>query len=219
MNTAPTGNTPSAPENPPSPGYKHFVKLIKNLNWENLNGEELQVVMYLSWVAAVEFAEALRIALRLYPNHVGLQEMAHGELKTKNLLLDDFRIAGDHHEFLGHFLRKHGLMETMTRKLGDQAEAYLAKCRALSESERAMTVFSREDELSGIFARILDAKDWSAQGLYAFRHYLSRHITFDTGAGGHHDLTSDFPVDERVRPFYVARYETFKLIPSLFVPA
>ncbi|OIQ94966.1 hypothetical protein GALL_230690 [mine drainage metagenome] len=196
--------------------YKTTVARIRNLRWNRLDGEELQVVMYLSWVAAVEFAEALRIALKLYPTHEGLREMAHGELKTKNLLLDDFTEAGDHHEFLGHFLRKHGLMDRMEARYGERAERYLAECRRLSEEDRAMTVFSREDELSGIFAEILKAPDWSALNLYAFQHYLSRHISFDTGEGGHHDLTSDFPVDERVAPFYTARLETFRLIPSLW---
>jgi hypothetical protein len=199
--------------------HKSVVRQIRGLNWENLDSDDLQVVMYLSYVAAVEFAEALRIALDLYPTHEGLLEMAHGELKTKNLLLDDFQDAGDHHEFLAHFLNKHDLIRPMRERFGAQADAYLAECRALDENVRAMTVFSREEELSGIFARMLDAKDWSAPGVYAFRHYLSRHITFDTGEGGHHDLVSTFPIDDRVYPFYAARYETFKLLPHLFEPA
>ena len=196
--------------------YKTTVSTIRDLNWSQLNGDELSLVMYLSWVAAVEFAEALRISLRLYPNHAGLREMAHGELKTKNLLLEDFVEAGDHHEFLGHFLRKHGLMEKMESSFGALAQDYLAACRRLPEDIRAMTVFSREDELSGIFIKILTAPDWSGTGLYAFQHYLSRHITFDTGDGGHHDLTKDFPIDERVAPFYEARLDTFRLIPNLW---
>lgn len=196
--------------------YKTTVATIRDLNWSQLNSEELKLVMYLSWVAAVEFAEALRISIRLYPHHEGLLEMAHGELKTKNLLLEDFVEAGDHHEFLGHFLRKHGVMGEMEQRYGDLAQRYLAACRSLPDHIRAMTVFSREDELSGIFARILTAPDWAGAGVYAFQHYLSRHIVFDTGDGGHHDLTRDFPVDERVSPFYEARLETFRLIPSLW---
>lgn len=201
---------------PSAKTYKTTVAKIRDLPWHRLNGDELQAVMYLSWVAAVEFGEALRITLKLYPTHAGLREMAHGELKTKNLLLEDFVQAGDHHEFLGHFLRKDGLMERMEARYGELAERYLAECRSLSEADRAMTVFSREDELSGIFAEILKAPDWTAPNVYAFQHYLSRHISFDTGEGGHHDLTSDFHVDERVAPFYAARLETFRLIPGLW---
>lgn len=65
--------------------YPGWVARIKGLNWDSLEGDDLQVAWYLHWVAAVEFGEALRIALRLYPDHEGLREMAHGELKTKNL--------------------------------------------------------------------------------------------------------------------------------------
>lgn len=199
-----------------APKSKEVVGKIKALNWENLSRDELVVVWYLSYVAAVEFAEALRIALRLYPDHPGLKAMAYGELKTRNLALEDFRSPGDHHEFLAHFLAKHDVTAKMERELGEHAARYMAVCRSLSDEVRAMTVFSREEELSGIFARMLQASDWSAPGLYAFRHYLSRHIVFDSGTGGHHDLISSFPVDDQVLPFYEARLETFKLVPSLW---
>lgn len=195
--------------------YKDYVSRIRALPFEDMDSHELQQVWYLSWVAAVEFAEALRLALEVYPDHPGLQAMALGELQTTNLALEDFQQPGDHHEFLGHFLRKHGVMAQMEAELGDHAAAYLAACRGLDPETRAMTVFSREEELAGIFARFLEAKDWSAPGLYAFHHYLSSHIVLDTEDGGHHDLISDFHVDDSVSPFYEARFQSFRLIPSL----
>lgn len=202
--------------NDSQPEYKSVVERIKQLNWPELSSSDLTSVWYLSWVAAVEFAEALRIALDIYPQHRGLTLMARGELKTKNLRLEDFLQAGDHYEFLEHFLKKYGVVERIDQSLVEHGERYLQACRKLSGYDRAMTVFSRELELSGIFERILEAPDWSAPGLYAFRHYLARHIQFDSSAGGHHDLTSDFPVDDRVLPFYQARLESFRLIPTLF---
>jgi hypothetical protein len=195
--------------------YKQFVARIRALPFEQVSAQELQDIWYLSWVAAVEFAEALRISLRLYPDHPGLQVMAFGELDTANLALNDFQRRSDHHEFLGHFLRKHDVLASAEQRLGVDAEKYLAACRALDPHTRAMTVFSREEELSGIFARFLDARDWSAPGVYAFRHYLGTHIVLDSGEGGHHELTNDFPVDDSVRPFYEARFHSFRLIPSL----
>lgn len=209
-------NTPSAQCNCNQLKHKQVVERIKQLNWSKLDKDELTKVWYLSWVAAVEFSEALRIALELYPDHQGLKKMARGELKTKNLSLEDYRHAGDHHEFLAHFLKKHGVMDEMDKTLVHRGNEYLNACQQLPATDRAMTVFSRELELSGIFERILDAPDWSAPGLYAFHHYLTRHIQFDSGAGGHHELTRDFPVDDRVLPFYVARLESFRLIPTLF---
>jgi hypothetical protein len=106
-------------------------------------------------------------------------------------------------------------MEKMNAKYGAHAEKYLAACRALDPETRAMTVFSREEELAGIFARFLDAEDWSGEGVYAFKHYLSTHIVLDSSEGGHHDMISDFPVDDSVLPFYEARLETFRLLPTL----
>ena len=209
----------SVPMMSDQPDYKLVVEQIKHLNWSNLDTSELTKVWYLSWVAAVEFAEALRIALDLYPDHRGLAKMARGELNTKNLFLDDYHQAGDHHEFLEHFLKKHDVINQMDETLVQQGVEYLNACRNLSSADRAMTVFSRELELSGIYARILDAPDWSAPGLYAFRHYLVKHIQFDSGTGGHHDLTSDFPVDDHVLPFYEARLESFRLVPALFATA
>jgi hypothetical protein len=199
--------------------YKEIVQQIKHLNWCGLDTIGLTKVWYLSWIAAVEFAEALRITLDLYPNHRGLAKMARGELKTRNLRLEDYLQAGDHHEFLEHFLNKQGVINRIDEALVNHGVRYMNACRELSDTDRAMTVFSRELELAGIFERILEAPDWSAPGLYAFRHYLSRHIVFDSSVGGHHELTSDFPVDDRVKPFYQARLDSFRLIPILFEKA
>ena len=58
---------------PSAKTYKTTVATIRCLPWHRLDGDDLQAVMYLSWVAAVEFAEALRIALTLYPTHAGLR--------------------------------------------------------------------------------------------------------------------------------------------------
>lgn len=216
MTTTQTLSSPSTAEDTTTEySHKAIVRKIRSLPFEDMTGRELQQVWYLSWVAAVEFGEALRLSLKLYPDHPGLQEMAIGELETANLALEDFQHEADHHEFLEYFLRKHDVMDEMEAEMGADAQAYLAACRALDPHTRAMTVFSREEELAGIFARFLDAKDWSAPGLYAFKHYLTTHIVLDSSEGGHHDLISDFPVDDSVRPFYAARLNSFKLVPTL----
>ncbi|MDO8594336.1 MAG: DUF3050 domain-containing protein [bacterium] len=194
--------------------YKEVVEQIKNLNWENLDGKELQEVMYLSYVSAREFAEALRIATRLYPDNANLKEMAQGELRTSNIAFDDYHQAGDHADFLAHFLKKYELEDDAS--LERHAEAYREVCRALPDAIRAMTIFSREEELSGIFKRILEAKDWSEEGLPAFRYYLAEHIALDAGEGGHAELTKEFPIDDRVKSFYEARLEMYKAVPKLF---
>lgn len=194
--------------------YKEIVKQIKELNWESLNGKELQQLMYLSYVAAQEFAEALRIALKLYPNNANLTDMAHGELGADNLEFDDYSQRGDHADFLRHFLKKYRLEGN--ENLKQYGEAYRKACAGLDDRVRAMTIFSREEELSGIFREVLNAKDWSGDGLSAFQYYLETHIELDSEEGGHADLTKEFPVDDSVKPFYESRLEMYRAIPTLF---
>jgi len=152
--------------------------------------------------------------LREYPDNVNLMEMARGELETTNLRFADYRQAGDHADFLAYFLANNRISGDAL--LHRHAQEYLHACRALSAPVRAMSVFSREEELSGIFREILLAPDWSAPGLEAFRFYLAQHILFDSTDGGHHDLTKVFEVDDRLVPFYIARLNTYRSIPKLF---
>lgn len=194
--------------------YKEVVKEIKELNWEALSSKELQELMYLSHVSAVEFAEALRIALQLHPDDPQLREMADGELETDNMPYGDYTEPGDHAAYLEHFLATYNI--TPSPYLQAAGDAYLAATRQLSDEVRAMSIFSREEELHGIFGRILEATDWSAPGLEEYKNYLEQHIEFDSQEGGHDDLTKQFPVDDRVKPFYEARREMYRAIPALF---
>ncbi|SEL61271.1 Protein of unknown function [Roseateles sp. YR242] len=194
--------------------FKNIVREIRELPWEQLDGQELQRLMFISAVYAREFAEALRIALRVYPERPELHAMARGELDTTNLRYGDFTQAGDHADFLSFFLQRHGVRgDTL---LLQHASTYLSACRQLSPEVRAMSVFSREEELSGIFRQILQAPDWTAPALPAFQFYLEQHILFDAAEGGHHDLTRSFAVDDRLVPFYTARLNTYRSIPRLF---
>lgn len=194
--------------------YKNTVEEIKNLNWENLPPEELQILMHLSYISAREFAESLRIARKLYPDNHNLEEMAEGELETNNLSFEDYNTKGDHADFLEHFLQKNNLLNP-DQDIQFAEQGYKNFCHSLSLEARAMTIFSREEELSEIFERILKAKDWSAPGLPAFKFYLEQHIALDAGEGGHAELTKEFPVNDSVKPFYEARLEMYKkAIPS-----
>lgn len=196
--------------------YKTWVAKIVDLPFQDLDSRELTGVCYLSWVSAIEFAEALRVAQRQHGDHAGLQEMIAGELRTTNLSYDDYQRAGDHYEFLAHFLTKHGEMEPLAAQLGAVAAEYLDECRSFDEHTRAMTVFSREEELPRIFTRFLESpkENWDTPLLGAYRYYLERHIALDSAEGGHADLISDIPVDDRVEPFYHARFRLYRQLPT-----
>ncbi len=202
------------PQRERSPEYRAVVEEIKELGWENLDSKDLQRLIYLSHASAREFAAALRIALTLYPENKNLQEMAAGELQTDNMALGDYTKPGDHADYLNHFIRKNELRYDPDLELA--AAEYLKACDALDAETRAMTIFSREEELPGIFQRILQARDWTAPALAEFKHYLEEHIRIDTGEGGHGDLTKDFPIDDRVKPFYEARLNMYRVVKKLF---
>ncbi|MEU6595205.1 DUF3050 domain-containing protein [Streptomyces sp. NPDC046881] len=197
-------------------GYRVWVKKITDLPFHELDSDELTRMCYLSWVAAVEFAEALRVAERIHGDHKGLQDMIAGELQTSNLAFDDYRRSGDHHEFLAHFLGKDGQLEKLEAELGEFAAEYLRECRALDDETRAMSVFSREEELPGIFTRFLEApaENWQTPALAAYRYYLEQHIFLDSDEGGHAELIGDLTVDERVEPFYHARFRLYRCVPA-----
>lgn len=193
--------------------YEWVVDQIRSLHWDALNPNDLQRLMYLSYQSACEFAEALRIALKLYPENTNLKEMADWELKTWNLKHQDYQIDGDHAEYLLHFMTKYWIVPD--ESLEAAALKYRNFCSQLSDEVRAMTIFSREEKLPGIFERILQATDWSAPGLPEFKHYLEEHIRLDTQDWGHHDLVKDLSIDDSVKWFYEARLEMYYAINNL----
>ena len=122
--------------------YKAVVKEILDLNWDSLNEEDLQKLMILSGYSALEFADSLRLTLKLYPKNGLLKEMADEELKTKNLSFGDYDTVGDHSQFLWYFIEKYLLIKKFPdlRKQGDE---YIKKIKNLPEDVRVMSIVSR----------------------------------------------------------------------------
>ena len=190
--------------------HKEIVQQIANLDWSKATPSD---IILLSHCTAKEFASSLRLGLKLYPNDEHLKEMANGELQTDNMSFDDYVKTGDHWEFLNHFISKHHITPTKT-SISDSMIGYVNEIEKLSDSERAMTVFSREEELTLIFNKIIPAHDWVAIGFGFYKYYLEQHILFDSGDHGHAWLTKHFPMHEpTLTNFYNIR---LKLYQSLF---
>ncbi|KND46826.1 MAG: hypothetical protein AB199_00095 [Parcubacteria bacterium C7867-004] len=154
----------------------------------------------------MEFASSLRLAGDVYPDDPLLQEMSEGELKTDNIVFESYHQIGDHWEFLDHFIQKLNIqpsLEAVSLAIRD----YTDSVEEFPSLERAMTVFSREEELTLIFRRIVKAHDWDALGYGFYRYYLESHILFDSGNGGHHHLTKHFPL----HPAVLERFYTIRL--------
>lgn len=190
--------------------YKQIVEEIKNLPWGQYDPK---LIIYSSLISAIEFAESLRCALEIYPNDENLKEMAEGELKTNNLSYDDYNSLGDHWEFLAYFCKKYNITDnTVGDKMVFAKKDYKRSVRNLGDkSVRAMTIFSREQELANIFHEIIKSHDWEKLGLDFFKYYLERHIAIDSAEGGHGDLTKDFPTDEvKLFEFYKIRRDLYR---------
>lgn len=190
--------------------YKEIIQEIINLPWERAKPED---IIFLSRCTAVEFAESLRLAKKLYSDDERLKLMMEGELETDNMSYGDYSTSGDHWEFLDYFVKKFGL-EYSSSKVKDAADEYTRNLQTMSDEDRVMTVFSREEELTNIFRKIIDSHDWEGLGYGFYKHYLESHIIFDSGEEGHHYLTKHFPLhDEVLNKFYEVRLKLYK---SLF---
>lgn len=139
--------------------------------------------------------------------------MASGELQTDNMALEDYSKKGDHWEFLEHFIAKYKIMPVRS-SITDAMKEYVHLVEELADADRAMTVFSREEELALIFEKIIAAHDWDALGFGFYKYYLKQHILFDSGEKGHAYLTKHFPMNEpTLEKFYTMRLQLYS---SLF---
>jgi len=121
--------------------YKHLVQQIADLDWAKVSPTD---IILLSLCTAREFSASLRLAKQVYPNDACLDEMMEGELQTDNMAFEDYTQKGAHWEFLDYFVTKHGLTAS-TPALVEAMKKYLADVSSLSDAERAMTIFSREE--------------------------------------------------------------------------
>lgn len=190
--------------------HKDLVHQIANLNWAGASPDD---IILLSLCTAKEFAESLRMGLSLYPEDQRLKEMAEGELQTDNMTLSDYRHRGDHWEFLDHFIIKFGI-QPRNEKIKVAMTKYLESIGSMTPQDRAMTIFSREEELTQIFNELVNAHPWDSIDRGFYKYYLKQHILFDSGENGHAWLTKHFPLSEPVLiKFYLIR---LKLYESLF---
>ncbi len=192
--------------------YKETIQEIRDLPWSHYHPFSITV---LSLASAKEFAESLRSALRAHPKNANLRKMAAGELDTNNLQYGGYvgeDKRGDHYQFLEYFVNRFGVHAKFMKERSEVAvNDYLETVNSMDSQQRAMTVFSREQELPNIFEEILKAHNWQAYGLGFYEYYLQKHIELDSEEGGHGDLTNGFPLDENVLDrFYTARLTMYK---------
>lgn len=183
---------------------------IRNFPWAECSPFE---IIYVNMVGGNEFTQSLRIAEALFPENTFLQEIVSGELNTDNLQFGDYSRKGDHPDFLHHFFLKYGQYAYIRPVVITAGAKYLNAIEHFSLEERAMTVFSRENELPDIFQDILTSLSWGSEDqLCYYQEYLSTHIELDGEEGGHGDMTRKIMTfdDAVLEKYYSLRLELYQ---------
>lgn len=196
------------------------VEKIRTLLWGAVPLCDLVVA---SAYSALEFAESLRIALKLFPDSLPLRQMAEEELETTNLRFGNYNERGDHAAFLWFYIDKFNLLAHTAPHVVKACEDYIQKIRTLPEEVRVMSIVSREVELPGIFQEIrqvlenktLFSSTPMPEWAWAYRYFVEEHIRLDAQPGGHAEQVADLlPLDDdRVEEFWELRLELYQ---SLF---
>jgi hypothetical protein len=189
-------------------GFEKVIDDICNMPWERLGEAEILRVAMAYYYFSVQFRESLEGACRVYPDDEKLKDLSRGECNTSNL--SPFEGVAADGEAMNHdeFMRRLLTLQPM----GDVAAIeragakYLAKSRAMDDHVMAMSIASYEDGgLQSVFSAMLRAPSWTGAGQRAFRHFLEKHIEFDSDSdGGHGALSRHIPVDDSILPLWAA---------------
>jgi hypothetical protein len=197
------------------------LEIICTMAWDKLDDEDILHVANAYYYFSIQFRENLEIACRLHPNDIRLASLHIGECDTDNLSpWPKVAAAGekmDHDEFMRR------LLTLQVSRRGELIEAlgmnYLHRIRALNDGLRACSIASYEDGgLSRVFTAMLRAPKWHGEAQQAFKHFLERHIFFDTDdENGHGDLSRHLSIDDTlIMPFWSAFAELLALaVPGL----
>ena len=194
--------------------FQVVVDDICNLPWEKVSETEVLRVAMAYYYFSVQFRESLEGALRVYPADDKLLDLSRGECATDNLSpYPGVAEAGEkmnHDDFMQRLL---GLQPMGDVASIEQAGAvYLAKSRSMDDFTRAKSIASYEDGgLQRVFGAMLRAPSWNGPGQKAFRHFLEKHIEFDSDEdAGHGALSRHVPVDDSILPLWVAFEEILR---------
>ena len=111
-----------------------------------------------------------------------------------------------HDEFIRRLLRLSALGHARRSSLEAIGQAYLATVCQIDPTERALSIASYEGGgLGRVFGAVLRSRYWDAPLLQAFRHFLTRHIGFDSDpTQGHDALSRHLRPDDSVLPLWTA---------------
>lgn len=190
------------------------IEDICSLNWSALSADELLSVAWTYYSFSVQFRENLETALALLPDDEHLLELDCGERNTDNLSpypgVTEPGERVNHDEFMRRALTLTPIDGVRRRRLDHIGATYLATVRSLDRWTKASSMASYEDGgLERVFKSMLRAPDWNGPTLLAFRHFLERHVEFDSDpVNGHGSLCRHLAPTDEVRDLWVAFRES-----------
>lgn len=188
--------------------FEAVVDDICNLPWEKVSEAEVLRVAMAYYYFSVQFRESLEGALRVYPADDKLLDLSRGECATDNLSpYPGVAEAGEkmnHDDFMLRLLALQPLGDVSG--IERAGAVYLAHSRAMDDFTKAKSIASYEDGgLQRVFSAMLRAPHWNGLGQQAFRHFLEKHIEFDSDEdAGHGALSRHVPVDDSILPLWTS---------------
>ena len=186
------------------------VEDICNLRWDALSRDELIDVAWTYYYFSIQFRENLKAARKLLPHDEQLVELESGECDTDNLSPFAGVVASgervNHDEFMRRALLLTPIDYIRRSRLESIGSAYLEHVRSADDWTKATSLASYEDGgLEKVFGAMLRAPDWDDPLLRAFKHFLEKHILFDSDVEkGHGGLCRHLPPGEGVRELWTA---------------
>jgi len=187
---------------------------ICGFDWAELDCAEQSAVAWAYYFFSIQFRENLEIAARLYPSDL-LDELVAGECDTDNISpWPDVALPGEkmnHDEFMRRLLDLSPIDPKLQMIIEAAGNRYLRRTRAFPDRTRASSIASYEDGgLERLFTAMLTGQRWDTPLLAAFRHFLERHIGFDSDpTAGHGALARHLPPDDGVEHLWDELRELF----------
>ncbi len=190
-------------------GYLPVIEEISGFKWSSLDRVQLTAVARAYWYFSIQFRENLQIALSMHPDDAQLQSLVREECATDNLSpWPGVATSGEqmnHDEFMRRLLRLSPVDPDQQVTARTAGRRYLSLSRQADDLTRAMSIASYEcGGLECIFREILRARHWDTPLLAAFRHFLGKHVEFDSDPEqGHGALIRHLVPDDRIRCLWV----------------
>jgi hypothetical protein len=202
------GSVPKRDKRETAFAFEGVVNDICTLPWEAISEAEVLRVAMAYYYFSVQFRESLEGALRVYPADEKLTDLARGECATDNLSpWEGVAAAGEkmnHDDFMHRLLALQPMSDVSN--IERAGAVYLSISRSMDDFTKAKSIASYEDGgLQRVFGAMLRAPSWNGPGQKAFRHFLEKHIEFDSDEdAGHGALSRHVPVDDSILPLWLA---------------